>query len=274
MPRSPLFIHSLDKALRVLEAFSHSDGRMGLSEIARAAGLDKAATQRCVHTLVQTGYIEKDARSGRLSLGKKVLDLGFHFLREHPLVKLATPVLMQLRRDCSERTNLSLFDETTLVYVVRLHGKKEYPQHSTLIGRRMPTFCSSGGRATLARLPDDEVREILARSDLRQLTPVTLTDPEAILDKVREARDRGYGFVDGESSPGELVVAAAVVDAAGRPMAAIHVGSSGNNWTAQDFERTFAPQVMRAASFLSHENAALGHIPRFSGRRAPREQGT
>lgn len=267
MQRSSLFIQSLDKALRVLEAFSQSELQMGLSEIAHAADLDKAATQRCVHTLVQTGYIEKDPKSGRFSLGKKVLDLSFHFLRVHPLVKLATPVLLQLRRDCGERTNLSLFDETTLVYAIRLHGKKEYPQHSTLIGRRMPTFCSSGGRATLARLLDDEVREILARSDLRQLTPKTLTDPEAILDKVREARDKGYGFVDGESSPGELVVAAAVVDAAGRPVAAIHVGSSGNKWAADAFERTFAPQVMQAAASLSHENAALGNIPRpgYSG---------
>ncbi|MEP0320941.1 IclR family transcriptional regulator [Bauldia litoralis] len=267
--RSPLFIQSLEKALFVLEAFSAAEQFLGLAEIVRISGLDKASAQRCVHTLVQSGYLEKDPQSGRFSLGKKVLDLSFHFLRAHPLVVAATPVLLQLRRDCGERTNLSLFDDTTVVYAIRLHGKQEYPQYSTLIGRRMPTFCSAGGRATLARLPDEEVREILDRSDLRPLTPQTLTDPDAIMEKIEEGRRVGYGFVNGESSPGELVVAAPIIDFSGRPVAAVHIAGSITKWQPDDFEKTFAPQAMEAAHFLSHSNGALP-MPSFGGRRTPR----
>ncbi|MCO6049242.1 IclR family transcriptional regulator [Mesorhizobium sp. RP14(2022)] len=264
--RSPLFIQSLEKALFVLEAFASAEHLLGLSEISRISGLDKPATQRCVHTLVKTGYLEKDLQSGRFSLGKKVLDLSFHYLRAHPLVLKATPVLLQLRRDCGERTNLSLFDGTSVVYALRLHGKREYPQYSTLIGRRMPTFCSAGGRATLARLPEDEVREILEQSDLRPLTAVTLTDPDEILAKVRHAAQLGYGFVNGESSPGELVVAAPVIDAAGRPIGAVHIAGSGSKWQAEEFERRFAPQAMEAANYLSHSNGTA--LPSFGGRSA------
>src|SRR6202011_854557 len=104
-------------------------------------------------------------------------------------------ILLQLRRDCGERTNLSLFDHTTLVYAIRLHGKREYPQFSTLIGRRMATFCSAGGRAMLAALPDAEVRDILAASDLEPMTPDTITDPERIMMEIEKPRERGYGFV-------------------------------------------------------------------------------
>ena len=266
--RSPLFIQSLEKALFVLEAVSVAEQYLGLAEIVKITGLDKPSAQRCVHTLVQSGYLEKDPQSGRFCLGKKVLDLSFHFLRAHPLVVAATPVLLQLRRDCGERTNLSLFDGTTVVYAFRLHGKREYPQYSTLIGRRMPTFCSAGGRATLARLPDDEVRAILARSDLRPLTPLTLTDPDAIMAKIEEGRRLGYGFVNGESSPGELIVAAPVIDFSGRPVAAVHIAGSVAKWQPDDFERTFAPQAMEAANFLSHGNGSLP-MPSFGGRRTP-----
>src|SRR5882757_3859092 len=174
MERSPLFIQSFDKVMRVMGAF-------GLSEIVALTGLDKPQAQRCTHTLVATAYLEKHPQTGRFCLGKKCLDLSFHFLRSHPLVALATPILLQLRRDCGERTNLSLFDRTTLVYAIRLHGKREYPQFSTLIGRRMATFCSAGGRAMLAALPIDEVREILAASDLTPMTADTITDPEKIM---------------------------------------------------------------------------------------------
>lgn len=264
--RSPLFIQSLEKALFALESFGEAEQLLSLTEISKISGLDKPAAQRCVHTLVQTGYLEKDQQSGRFSLGKKVLDLSFHFLRAHPLVIAATPVLLQLRRDCGERTNLSLFDGTSVVYAIRLHGKREYPQYSTLIGRRMPTFCSAGGRATLARLAEDEVKEILSRSDLRPLTTVTLTDVDAIIAKIDEARERGYGFVNGESSPGELVVAAPVIDLSGRPVAAVHIAASITKWQPDEFEKTFAPQAIEAASFLSHNQVSLP-IPTFGGRR-------
>jgi DNA-binding IclR family transcriptional regulator len=271
--RSTLFLQSLEKALRVLETFSQADQHLSLSEIASLAGLDKPAAQRCVHTLVQTGYIEKDAQSGRFSLGKKVLDLGFNFLRGHPLVQRATPVLLQLRRDCGERTNLSLYDETTLVYVVRLHGKREYPQHSTLIGRRMPTHCSAGGRAMLSRLSDAEIRDVLARSVIRPMTQRTLTDPEAIFGRIVEAREKGYGFVDGESAPGELIVAAPVVDAQGRPAAAVHIAGSANKWQADSFERTFAPYAVEVAKHLSHPAGDAANVPQLPVRRDGRGTG-
>ena len=267
--RSPLFIQSLEKALFVLEAFREAEHLLSLAEISKITGLDKTAAQRCVHTLVQTGYMQKDPQSGRFSLGRKVLDLSFNFLRAHPLVVAATPVLLQLRRDCGERTNLSLFDGTSLVYAIRLHGKREYPQYSMLIGRRMPTFCSAGGRATLSRLSVDEVKEILAHSDLRPRTNLTLTAPEAILAKIDEARELGYGFVNGESSPGELIVAAPVIDVTGRPIAAVHIAASITKWQPDEFEKTFAPQAMQAAGFLSHNYESLPVSPSV-GRRSLR----
>src|SRR5260370_22920395 len=107
MQRSPLFIQSFDKVMRVLQAFGQSDQYLGLSEIVALTGLDKPQAQRSTHTLVATGYLEKHPTTGRFCLGKKCLDLSFHFLRTHPLVSVATPVLLQLRRDCGERTNLS-----------------------------------------------------------------------------------------------------------------------------------------------------------------------
>jgi IclR family transcriptional regulator, pca regulon regulatory protein len=255
--RSPLSIQSFDKVMRVLEVFRQSEQYLGLSEIVALTGLDKPQTQRCVHTLVETGYLEKNPQTGRFRLGKKCLDLSFHFLRTHPLVSVATPILLQLRRDCGERTNLSLFDRDTLVYAIRLHGKREYPQFSTLIGRRMATFCSAGGRAMLAALPNDEVREILATSDLTPMTADTITDPDRIMIEIEKTRERGYGFVVNESAPSEVTVAAAVLDASGRPAAAVHVAGSTTKWSAPEYETRFSPFVVETARSLSHGGAGL-----------------
>jgi len=261
MERSSLFIQSFDKVMRVLEAFGHSEQYLGLTEIVALTGLDKPQAQRCTHTLVATGYLEKHPQTGRFRLGKKCLDLSFHFLRTDPLVTMATPILLQLRRDCGERTNLSLFDRTTLVYAIRLHGKREYPQFTTLIGRRMATFCSAGGRAMLAALPREEVREILAESDLSPMTPDTITDPDRIMDEIERTRERGYGFVANESAPSEVTVAAAVLDAAGRPVAAVHIAGSLTKWAPDDYEKQFSPYVVETARSLSHAGTGAARVP-------------
>jgi IclR family pca regulon transcriptional regulator len=256
--RSALFIQSIEKAIKVLNVFGRGDRSMGLSEIALHSGLDKPSTQRCVYTLVELGYLEKCAKTSRLSLGKKCLDLSFHFLSNDPLVRTATPVLTKLRNDCGERTNLSLYDGSTLVYAIRLAGKNEDFFFSTLIGRRMPAFCSAGGRAMLAQLPIDEMKAIIGQSDLVPLTRSTITDPRQIWEKIMEARERGYGMVVEESVASELTVAAAIVDSAGRPLGAVHVAGSTATWSVKEYERRFAPLVVEVAASLSASNTTLG----------------
>ena len=61
-----LMVNSVDKALKVLRAFDGSRRRLGLSQIAEAAGMGLSATQRFTYTLLQLGYLRRDEAS-RLS---------------------------------------------------------------------------------------------------------------------------------------------------------------------------------------------------------------
>jgi DNA-binding IclR family transcriptional regulator len=115
----------------------------------------------------------------------------------------------------------------------------------------MPTFSSSGGRAIMSHLSDAEVDDILARSDLRPLTPKTITDPERIRERVREARTQGYALCLEESMVGEIVLASAVVDHGGRPLAAIHISGLLAEWTLDSFSQRFSSLAISAARALS-----------------------
>ena len=246
----PLFVASVEKAMRVLGAFASGAQFMGLSEIAAACGTDKSTAQRFTHTLAALGYLEKCPRTRRFALGKKVLELSFDFLRANSLVEAASPVLIQLQRSSGERVNLSLFDDTSIVYAIRQSAKRDY-YFSSLIGRRMPIYCTSGGRAMMARLPKEEVAGILKRCELRALTPRTIYEPAKIRAKIAEARDRGFATTVEETTMGELVVAGAIADADGRPAAAIHIAGSLSEWRPAEFERKFGPLVAETAHALS-----------------------
>lgn len=244
------YVNSLGKGIAVLEAFSAHPGPMSLQEIADFAKLDKSTVQRMAYTLLHLGYLRKGLDGRGFCLGPKVLDRSFDFLRSWPLIERATPVLNELQQTSHERVDLSIFDDLTICYAIRRQSKRQ-TFYATLIGRRIPTFCSSGGRAIMARLSEAETDSILRRSNYVALTPKTILDPAEVRRRVDRARADGFSLVYDESLIGEVAVACAVLDHRARPVAAVHIAGTLSEWDPDTFAKRFAPLVVEAASALS-----------------------
>lgn len=246
----PLFVQSVARAMQVLSAFHGADSALSLAEIAKAADIDRSAAQRIVHTLRQLGYLRLD-KDGRGFLPDiRILDHTLDYLSLNPIVRNATPVLLELRRNTQERVDLSLFDDTRVVYAARMQSKRE-TLFATLVGHSVPTYCSSGGRAILSKLDDSEVKEIIDRSDLTPLTPRTITDPQQILSKVHEARERGYALAREEILIGEIALGVPIMGRGGRPCGAIHIAGSLSDWQEEAFRERFFPLAAEAALAVS-----------------------
>ena len=242
----PLFVRTVGRAFDLLDAFHRASGPLSLTDLAKAAGIDRSAAQRIVHTLRQLGYIRRDDRDTGYLPGIRLLDQSFHYLRLDPLVARATPVLLELRRAVRERVDLSLFDDLRMVYAIRLQSKREYFP-ATLVGHSVPTFCTSGGWAVLSRLAETEADDILARSDHRAFTPSTLREPDRIKAEIAAARTRGYALALEQVQMGEIAIGVPIRGSKGRPVAAIHIAGSLAEWEPDAFARRFAPLAEEAA---------------------------
>ncbi|WP_274427333.1 IclR family transcriptional regulator [Chelativorans sp. YIM 93263] len=242
-----LFVEALARGFRVLEAFADNPAPMSISEIAAVTALDKSAVQRLVHTLLIIGYLEKT--SGGVAPSRRVLERSFDYLRSSPLVNRAVPILANLRRSIKERVDLSLFDDLSMIYVVRMQSKRD-TLYAHLIGRRVPTFCTSGGRAVLSHLDREAVLDILHRSDRRKITPRTTVEIDEILARIEEVRETGYSLAIEQVLVGEIAVAAAVLDGAGQPVGAVHIAASLAEWKPDEFVSRAGPLVTAAAAGL------------------------
>ena len=246
----PLFVQSIARAIGVLSSFHQTDKPLTLTEIGAACGLGKSAVQRVVFTLRELGYIERDPADRGYVPGIRILDHALDYLRHNPLVERASPILLELRRNVRERIDLSLLDGLRLVYASRLQSKRE-TFYATLVGHSVPVFCASGGRAIMAAMSDDEADDIIARSDRRPYTAKTLTEPDDIRAKVREAHQDGYALALEQIQAGEIAIGVAISGSDGRPQAAIHVAGSLAEWDAETFCARFAPLAMEAARAIS-----------------------
>ena len=248
--RDPLFISSLAKGLNVMLCFGGGWEALGLRDIAQRTGLSTGAAQRITHTLTQLGYLRKDERTRRYRPSPRMLEFTYQFLRASPLYEVAIPVVIGLRDETQETVNVSLLDQTDAVVLIRMPSQRRI-NPSSVIGRRIPACVVSTGRAILSRLAPEEARAIIDATGLAQLTPRTETDPGTLAALVAQAREDGFAMVEEQSVLGELSIAAPVVDASNRPIAALGITTSTAYWTPDAMREKLAPLVMRAATTVS-----------------------
>lgn len=241
---------SVEKAFAVLQAFAGERRALNLAEIAAAAGITKSSAQRFVSTLQQLGYLQRDSHANRWVVSPRVLTIGHSYLLGHTLIETATTHLRDLNIATGESVSLSEPDDTNMVYVSRFPALQRFYIHMP-VGSTLPMFCTAAGRAYLSGLPTDEVLEIIDRSLLNPLTPMTVTDKPRILDLAQEARELGYACAAQECYRGDLTIGAPVIGQHGRPVAAINISGPTSRWTMEDLVQRCAPLLMETARAAS-----------------------
>lgn len=251
----PLVVNSVEKAFRILQAFSPGTPRLSLTELTTVTGLDKSAVQRFAHTLHRLGYLGRDPATRRYELSVKVLDLAACYVATSHLVQRALPYLQHLSRETDETVSLSILDGPSIVFVSRFLNR-HLLHADVVVGTRLPAYCTAPGIAILSRLPREEAVLLLERSDRRPITPRTTWRLDQLLQKLDLCADRGYATAFGEYFHGDISIAAPVLDGAGLPAGAINVAVPEARFTPDEAESRFAPLVVAAARSISQSRRA------------------
>lgn len=255
---SALYVGSLEKGFRVLDAFSGVDPELGVTEIALRTGLDKSAAQRFSNTLHQLGYLDKDEKTRRYRPSKKMMELAFTYLRHSNVGAIAMPRLIEAGNIFNTTVNLSEPIDTEMIYTVRIpHQNASYM--ATVTGRKVPITCTSSGFAYLSRLDPDRAMDIVERSERHAYLPKTITDKKKISAMIKKARKDGFSSTSEQLLPNEISVAAPVIDFRGEPVAAVHIPVYRPSWDVEKARRDLGPIVMDAANKISSAMRATGN---------------
>ena len=260
---STLFNQSLEKGLAVLLAFNPLSETMNLADIAEKCGMSKSAAQRFAFTLEVLGYLRKDPVTKRYSLTAATLAVGYRYLLVNHTVERANPFLLDLNRACGETVNFSEPDDTDMVFVGRFPTNRTTPVHMPL-GRRLPMYCTSSGRAYLSMLKVSERTALLEASDRVAYTRSTITEIPKLLALCADAAKRGYAYSASEYYLGDLNVAAAVLDVSGRPLGAVNISAPSTRWTLARVQSELAPLIIETARLISTRQPDLGQLEPFS----------
>jgi IclR family transcriptional regulator, KDG regulon repressor len=219
-------VRAVERAHVLLEVLSHEQAGLGLTEVARRAGLGFSTCHRLLRTLAELGYVAQDPETGHYLLGYKVLELATRVQSLHLLLVLARPIMFETMRASGETTNLAVRDGEQGRYVAQVPSRASVRMFVEL-GSPAPLHASAGGKVLLANAPDS-IFDAVVRDGLTARTNRTLTAAEALRASLEEIRANGFGLDNGEFEDGLMCVAAPVRNHTGSVVAALSVaGPSG-----------------------------------------------
>ncbi|SMG55714.1 IclR family transcriptional regulator [Paraburkholderia susongensis] len=247
---SSLYVQSLATGISVLSVFGPENRALNLPEIAALAGISKSATQRFAFTLEALGLLEKDPLTKRYSLSSRTLEVGCRYLESHPLLSRANPFLLELNRHSGETVNLAEPAGADMIYIGRFPSPMRLLAHMP-VGRRIPMYCSSAGRAYLSALGEEEARDYLLACDRVKYTPTTITDIDALMDDIRLSRERGYAHCNEEYFRGDLALAVPIFDSSNKVVAALQMSVLVGKWTFKRAVTRLIPMMQETARLIS-----------------------
>ena len=247
------YVQSFARGLQVICSFSVQAPQQTLTEVAARSGLSRAGARRILLTLQTLGYVSSDGRLFKLT--PRILDLGFAYLSSMPMWNLAEPEMQALAARVGESCSAAMLDGADIVYVLRV------PTHKIMsislgVGSRLPAHCTSLGRMLLAGLSDEEALSLLQASDRPALTRHTVSEPDELLARVRQARKQGWCLVNQELEEGLISLAAPLTDRSGRTVAALNISGQANRTPAKQMQDTMLPALLEAAATISRLLAA------------------
>ncbi|CAN5670505.1 IclR family transcriptional regulator [soil metagenome] len=203
-PKSVAGVREVKSAARTVEILEFLAARRNrpvrLRELSEALGVPRSSLHALLRTLADKGWVRADSTSTLYGIGIRALLAGTSYLDTDPYLPLVAPFLDELREQLDETFHFGRIDGQDVIYLATRESS-QYLRPYSRVGRRLPAYSTSLGKAILADLPVDERPEHLPAT-LTPLTPKTLVDQEALSAELDLTRERGYAIDNEENTLG------------------------------------------------------------------------
>jgi len=214
-------IASVDSALRLLLMLAELP-RLRIADASRELGVARSTAHRLIKMLEYHGFARQDPDSKAYLAGPVLVNIGLQTVRGIDIRTVARPLLETLAQTVSETVNLAVLQGDEILILDSVESPRSI-RIGSRTGRVMPAYASASGRALLATMSDERIREIYAEQRLPTLTKGTISSRKRLEAELAETRARGYAVQRGELEPDVAAIAAAVQDSRGQASFSITV---------------------------------------------------
>ena len=246
----------MQRAMRLLNAFTDAQPEWGLNDLAKAVELNKTTAYRLLSALEIEGMLSRDQQSGTYRLGPGAIILGGRAMRTNNLNIASHTELEKLAEATGETVTLEILVECDVLIIDQVQGAYFLGAAQDLFAR-YPAHATSTGKVLLAYAPTALCRKLLS-APLDRYTENTITAIDELHAVLSEVRSQGFATVHEELELGFVAGAAPIFNHIGEVVAALSVG--GPSARLQDERlREVVATVVQAAARISGQIGYIGH---------------
>jgi IclR family transcriptional regulator, acetate operon repressor len=235
---------AVDRALAILDCFRKEPESLGITEIARAVGLNISTAHRLVRALCHAGFMEQEPVSERYRLGFAIAVLGQRAL-EQSGYHLAQPVLSRLASTTGESASLGVRRGDEVMVMERAASAQPLRfDHPT--GTEIQLQASAMGKVLLAFSPGTPKDIVAGLPPMTRYTRHTITSRTSLVAALTSIRERGFATNHEERYEGVCGIAAPIIGADGAAHAAVGIQGPSLRLTPARLH-DLAPLVLSAA---------------------------
>lgn len=258
---------SVENIARVLRLFTPERSLLSVTEVAQLLRLPKSSSSRLLKAMSDAGLLSSPERSAGYCVGNLIFETSRRHRANSTLSVLADGSLARIAKSAGHTGYVAILDGTDILGLRTRPGSRPL-RVVTSPGDRLPAFCSSSGRALLARLDDETVRALHA-APLQPPSPNAPQTIDDLLVALAVVREKGWARATGESLPGVESLAVCVQDRESGESVAICISYSAAMISANEKAR-IVTMLMRAGCEVGMKfDDEFWSAPRFAAFSAP-----
>jgi DNA-binding IclR family transcriptional regulator len=253
----PRTLETATRTLTVIEKLKAMNGAT-VTEMADELGCSKGGAYNHLATLHQNDFVTKEDNVYKLS--PQFILMGEHVRQENLLYRFGKDELDELIEKTGEYGQL-MTEEHGLAFVIYLHrGEKaigsDYPLH--MEKKSLYLHHLSAGKAILAHLPKERIKEIIDKHGLPQRTENTITDEESLFSELETVRERGYAYNKEEEVDGLRAIGAPINGPDGDILGALSLSGPKSRMQGERFDEKI-PEMVRNTADIIEINIKMQH---------------
>lgn len=197
------------KTLTIMKAFIDGQAVWGVNDLARYLESPPSSIHRILKTLKEENILQTIPETNKYTIGNEWVRLSSFISANFGLKSVAEPYLKTLSHEVGQSVYLAQYQEQyqKLSFILGIHSSNIL-QYRLELGVLQPIHIGASGKAILAFLKDDQIKEVLNQEG------VPLDEAKQIIVEIERIRTEGYSYTFSERKNESIGFGAPIFDAA------------------------------------------------------------
>lgn len=207
----------MERSFAVLELIAARPSRV--VDVTNELDLPWATVHRTIKKLEKAQFIYRDPETSRYEIGPRMWHIGSAYLANNKAMNASISYLAR-ERDI-KNVDVQIVERIgNFAVVTHAEKRQPHPISKAQYGYHIPLHAGSKGWVLLANETPEFIERYLSQ-DLEALTPQTITDPDALREKLAEVRSSGMAFTLADVQPFTGSIAAPIFNSSGTVVACV-----------------------------------------------------